>query len=129
MLTKGEGSSGVVDYLCGQAGERNTTISCFYFNFAEQKEQPQTRILGSILKQLVFGLEEIPEEISKTFKDRKNAVGGQAPQISDILNMLHATCTRKRAFICIDAVDECATEHQVKLLNSLGQLLQQPPGT
>jgi len=115
--------------LCGQAGERNATISCFYFDFAAQKEQPPTRVLGSILKQLVFGLEEIPEEITKAYKGRKNAIGGQAPQISDILNMLQTTSARKRAFICIDALDECATEHQVKLLNSLGQLLQQSPGT
>ena len=43
--------------------------------------------------------------------------------------MLQITSTRKRAFICIDAIDECAIEHQVKLLDSLGQLLQQSPGT
>jgi len=43
--------------------------------------------------------------------------------------MLHITCARKRAFICIDALDECAPEHQVGLVNSLGQLLQQAPGT
>jgi len=106
VLTRGEGSSVVIDYLCSQAGERNATISCFYFDFAAQNEQPPTRVLGSILKQLVFGLEEIPEEITKAYKGRKNAVGGQAPQISDILNMLQTTSARKRAFICIDALDE-----------------------
>jgi len=86
-------------------------------------------ILGSLLKQLVFGLEEIPEEISEAYQDRKNAIGGQGLQISDILNMLQITAARKRAFICIDALDECATEHRVKLLDSLGQLLQQSPDT
>ena len=86
-------------------------------------------MLGSLLKQLVFGLEEIPEEISKAYNDRKNAIGGQGPQISEILNMLQTTTSGKRVFICIDALDECATEHQVKLLDSLGQLLQHSPGT
>jgi len=38
-------------------------------------------------------------------------------------------CSRKRVFICIDAIDECASEHQIKLLDSLGQLLQQSPRT
>ena len=43
--------------------------------------------------------------------------------------MLQTTTSRKRVFICIDALDECATERRAKLLDALGQLLQQSPGT
>ena len=129
VMTRGEGSSMVIDYLCSQTRGQNVTVACFYFDFAAQNEQSPASILGSLLKQLVFGLEEIPEEISKAYEDRKNAVGGQGPKISDILKMLQTTTAGKRAFICIDALDECATEHQVKLLDSLGQLLQQSPDT
>jgi len=78
---------------------------------------------------MVFGLGEIPEDILKAYEDRKNAVGGQGLQICDILKMLQTTSTRKRAFICIDALDECATEHIAKILDSLGQLLHRSPGT
>jgi len=78
---------------------------------------------------MVFGLDEIPEEISEAYEDRKNAAGGQGLQVSDILSMLQTTSTRKCAFICIDAVDECATEHIAKVLDSLGQLLHRSPGT
>ena len=129
MLTSGDASSLVIDSLCNQARGQNTAVACVYFDFAAQNEQSPTSILGSLLKQLVFGLEEIPEEISKAYKDRKNAIGGQRPQISDILNMLKATSARKRAFLCIDALDECATEGRAKLLDSLGQLLQLSPDT
>jgi len=129
VLTSRDGSSLVIDSLCNQAKAENVTVTCFYFDFAAQNEQSPTSILGSLLKQLVFGLEEIPEEISEAYEDRKNAIGGQGPQISDILKMLQITSSRKRAFICIDAVDECATEHRVKLLDSLSQLLQHVPGT
>ena len=122
-------SSMVIDYLSSQAKGRNTTIACFYFDFAAKHEQSPVGVLGSLLKQLVFGLEEIPEEISEAYRDRKNAIGGQGPQISDLLKMLQITSGRKRAFICIDALDECATEHQVKVLDSLGRLLQQSPST
>jgi len=115
--------------LCDQARGQNVTVACFYFDFAAQNEQSPASILGALLKQLVFGLEEIPEEISEAYEGRKNAIGGQGPQISDTLNMLQIACARKRTFICIDALDECATEHQAKLVNSLGQLLQQAPGT
>ena len=128
MLTRGDASSMVIDSLCNQTRGQNTTVACFYFDFAAQNEQSPASMLGSLLKQLVFGLEEIPEEISEAYKDRKDAIGGQGPQISNILKMLETISARKRAFICIDAVDECATEYQVKVLDSLGQLLEQSPG-
>ena len=129
VLTRRDVSSVVIDNLCNQARGRNTTVACFYFDFAAQNQQSPASILSCLLKQLAFGLREIPEEILQAYEDRKNAIGGQGPQISDILKMLQITSTRKRAFICIDAVDECALEHQVKLLDALGQLLQHSPGT
>ena len=129
MLTSRDVSSTVIDNLSNQAGGQNDTVTCFYFDFAARNEQSPARVLGSLLKQLVFGLGEIPEEISEAYEDRKNSIGGQGLQISDILRMLQITSSKKRAFICIDALDECAAEHRATLLDSLGQLLQQSPRT
>jgi len=42
---------------------------------------------------------------------------------------MQAASTKKSAIICIVALDECATEHLVKLLDSLNQILQQSPDT
>ena len=119
----------VIDSLCNHARGQNTTVACFYFDFATPKEHSPTSALGCLLRQLVFGLEEIPEEISRAYKDRKSAIGGQAPQISAILKMLQTISSKKGAFICIDALDECGDEHRVKLLDSMSQLLQNSPGT
>jgi len=129
VLTSRDSSSLVIDNLCNQVEGQNDAVTCFYFDFAARNEQSPAHILGSLLKQLVFGLDEIPEEILKAYEGRKNAIGGQGLQISDILRMLQIMCSRKRVFICIDAIDECATEHQIKILDSLGQLLQQSPRT
>ena len=129
MLTSRDGSSTVIDNLCNQAGGQNDTVTCFYFDFAAKNEQSPASVLGSLLKQLVFGLREIPEEISEAYENRKNAIGGQGLQLSDILRMLQITSSRKCVFICIDALDECAAEHRANLLGSLGQLLQQSPQT
>jgi len=129
VLTNRGVSSLVIDYLCGQARGQNTTVACFYFDFAAKKEQSPANMLGCLLRQLVFGLEEIPEEISEAYKDRKNAIGVQGPQIPTILKMIQAASAKKRAIICIDALDECATQHLVKLLDSLNQILQQSPDT
>ena len=129
MLTSRDVSSVVIDSLCDQARGQNATVACFYFDFAAQSEQSPASMLGSLLRQLVFGLEEIPEEILEAYEERKKAIGGQGPQIPNILNMLQVVSSRRRTFICIDAVDECATEDRAKLLDSLGQLLEQSPGT
>ena len=129
MLTSHDVSSVVIDSLCNQARGQNATVACFYFDFAAQNEQSPANMLGSLLKQLVFGLEEIPEEILEAYEERKKAIGGQGPQIPNILNILQTISSRGRTFICIDALDECAIEDRARLLDSLGQLLEQSPGT
>ena len=86
-------------------------------------------MLGALLKQVVGGLEEVPGEIVETYENQKGLIGRRAPQLSDIVKMLQTITSSKRTFICIDALDECAAEHRVKLLNSLNQILQESPGT
>src|SRR5437879_3421334 len=43
--------------------------------------------------------------------------------------MLQTTSSKKRTFICIDALDECAEGCRVKLLDSLNEIVQKSPGT
>ena len=127
MLT-GSDSSLVIDSLCSLAEGGNATVAYIYFDFATQKEQSPVNTLGYLLRQLVFGLEEIPEEISRAYEDQKSVIGEQGPQISAILKMLQTTSSKKPAFICIDGLDECRTEYRVKLLDAIRELLQHAPG-
>ena len=129
VLMSGNASSLVIDSLCDQTRERNATVACFYFDFAAQNEQSPTSMLGSLLKQLVCGQEEIPEEISRAYRDQQNAIGGRELQLSGIVKMLQAISSKKPTFICIDALDECVEGHRVKLLDSLNQILQGSPST
>ena len=129
VLTSHYFSSLVIDSLCDQARERDVAVACFYFDFAAKTEQLPTSMLGALLKQVVGGLGELPGEIAKAYEDQKKIIGGRAPRLSDIVKMLQTTSSEKRAFICIDALDECAAEYRVKLLNSLNQILQKAPGT
>ena len=129
VLTSDDVSSLVIDNLCNQARGQNSTIACFYFDFAAQNEQSPTNMLGSLLKQLVCGQEEIPGEISRAYRDEQNAIGGRGLQLSDIVKMLQAISSKKPTFICIDALDECVEGHRVKLLDSLNKILQKSPGT
>ena len=86
-------------------------------------------MLGSLLEQVVGGMEEISEEVSRTFREQKMAVGGRGLLLPDIVKMLQAITSSLHMFVCIDALDECAVVHRVKLLESLNQILEKSPRT
>ena len=88
-----------------------------------------TSMLGSLLKQIVGGLEKIPEEVSKAFQGQEMAIGGRGPLLPDIVKMLQTVTSSLRTFVCIDALDECAAVHRIKLLDSLKQILEKSPRT
>jgi len=119
----------VIDSLCDRARGQNVAIACLYLDFAARQEQSSTSMLGALLKQLVTGLGEVPGEMVQAYEEQKNFIGGRRPQHSDIVEMLQTASSKKRTFMCIDALDECVPEHRVKLLNSLNKILQKSPGT
>ena len=127
MLTSHDFSSLVVDSLCDQCRGPNTNVTCFYLDFAARKEQSVASILGSLLRQVVGGMEKVPEEITRAFQNQKTAIGGRGPRLTDIVKMLQTITSSLRTFVCIDALDECAAAHRVKLLNSLHQILETSP--
>ena len=129
VLTGHNVSSLVVDRLCDQARVQSTVVTCFYLDFAARKEQSVSGILGSLLRQVVGGIERVPEEISRAFEDQKKAIGGRGPRLPDIVKMLQTITSSLRTFMCIDAWDECVATHRVKLLNSLKQILETSPST
>ena len=128
LLTSCGVSSLVIDSLCERAREQNAAIACFYFDFAAQKEQSPVSVLGALLKQVIRGLGEVPEEIAQAYEDQEK-VGGRGPQLADIVKMLQITSSRKRTFVCMDALDERVPGNRVKLLDSLNQILRASPGT
>ena len=129
VLTSQDDSSLVVDRLCDQARGQNTPVTCFYFDFASRKEQTATNMLGSLLKQMVSGMERIPEDIWTAFQQQKQAIGGCGPQLVDIVKMLQAITSSQPTFICIDALDECVGVQRVRVLDSLKQILEKSSTT
>ena len=129
MLIGYDDSSLVIDRLCDEAVEGDATVVCVYFDFAARNEQSPANILGSLLRQLVSGEGEIPEAIARDFRNDKKAIGGRGLQVSGVLKMFQAITATRRTFICVDALDECAPEHRMVVLESLGQILQGSPNT
>ena len=122
-------SSLVVDKLCDKVKEQNTAVACFYVDFAAREEQSPTNMLGSLLKQIVGGLEKIPDEIRETFQDYKKVIGGRGLRVPEIVEILQTVTSLQPTYICIDALDECMERHRPEVLDSLRQILEKSPNT
>ena len=85
--------------------------------------------MSSLLKQVVGGLEKIPENIVQAFRDQEKAIGGRKLELGEIVGMLQDISSSKRTFLCIDALDECMAEYRAMLLDSLKQILHKSPST
>jgi len=129
VLISSDDSSLVVDRLCDQTSGQSTPVSCFYLDFAARKEQSATNVLGSMLRQMVGGMERIPEEISRAFQQQKTTIGGRRPQLVNIVKMLQSITSSRRTFMCLDALDECAGMERFRLLDSLKEILEHSPET
>ena len=119
----------MIDKLCDEAAEEDTAVACFYFDFASRSEQSPVNMLGSLLRQLVSGLEGIPEVVVRSFGNQKKVIGGRGLQVAGILKMFQTITTRTRTFICVDALDECVPEHRMVILESLREITQESRDT
>ena len=124
-----DNSSLVVDRLCDRSKEQNAAVACFYVDFAAREEQSPTNMLGALLKQIVGGLEKVPDGIEETFQDYKKMIGGRGLQAPEIVAMLQTVTSLRPTFICVDAVDECVEKHRSEVLGSLRRVLEKSPNT
>ena len=129
MLTGCGDSSLVVDRLCDQKRGQKSAVGCYYFDFKARKEKSAASVLGSLLKQIVTGMENMPAEISRAFHEQRAAIGGRGPQLVDIMKMLQTITSSQQTFLCIDALDECWGVQRARLLDSLKQIIEKSPGT
>ena len=122
----------VIDTLgdrIGATGEQDITVACFYFDFAVQQEQSAASMLGALLKQVVSGLEPIPDEIVDVFREQKKIIGGRRLRLPEIVKMLGGFSFSRRTFFCLDALDECAAAERAKILISLRDIIKMSPTT
>src|SRR5437588_10574954 len=127
MLTSPD-SSLVIDSLGDEVRGQPHAVACFYFDFGARNEQTPANMLGSLLKQIVGGLDRIPEDIVQTFDDQKKVIGGRRLQVPEIVKMLRTVTSSQLTFICVDALDECAEKHRPEVLGSLKEILEKSEG-
>ena len=115
----------MIDHLDSQLHKNPTLgITYLYTDYKDQANQTLVHILGSFLRQfLATTLEPIPDEIIQQLHDIRRR--GRKVEIEDSLAMLKIWLKLhylKRAFICIDAVDELEPKVRRQLLEVLKEL-------
>ena len=90
-----------------------------YADYKDQNSQTLVHILGSLLHQfLTTAQQPIPDEVVKKLRDIRHQ--GKKVGTDDILALLKIRLQQfKRAFICIDAVDELEPKARRQLLDTL----------
>ena len=120
----------MIDTLCDSIGEGGVAVACVYCDFHVHKEQSASSVLAALLKQLVAGVEPIPQEITEAFKRAKREVDGRNLRLPEIRRMLiKSLAFLPRGFICIDALDEFPTKQRPELWDSLNQVIRECPNT
>ena len=128
LMSRGT-SSLVIDRLYDKSREQNIAVTLFYADFAAREEQSPATILGSLLKQIVVGMEKIPDEIRRMFQDHKKEIGGRELRVPEIVKLLQDVTSLQPTFMCVDAVDECVERHRPQVLDSLRQILEKSSDT
>ena len=123
-------SSLIIDTLYHTIDGDNVAVACMYCDFHSDKEQSATSVLVALLKQLVAGVEPIPEAISKAYQRAKRVVDGWTLRLPEIQAMLvQSLSSLQRGFICIDALDEFPPKQRPELWESLQHVVRECPNT
>ena len=81
-------------------------------------------MIGSLLRQFVRGLPEIPELITQAFHAARTQLGGRALELAELVELFPTVLGHfKIVFICVDALDEFVPEYRSQFLRSLRQIV------
>ncbi|KAN0069147.1 hypothetical protein V8E54_012776, partial [Elaphomyces granulatus] len=105
-------SSIIIDHLCKVFGNDHTIgIAYLYCNFRQRHEQKSSDLIVSLLKQLVQEQSPLPDIVKNLYSHHTPKRTHPLPD--EVLSTLHhVMACYSRAFIVIDALDECQVSHE-----------------
>ncbi|RPA93313.1 ankyrin [Choiromyces venosus 120613-1] len=123
-------SSLVIDKLWRNIDGGNVAVAYVYCDFSAGNAQTTSKVLGSVLRQVVGALPRIPREMQKAFQNAKKQVDGCGLLLPEVLEMLiKSLSSLKQGFICIDGLDEFPSKNRPKLWDSLHRVIRECPNT
>jgi Cdc6-like AAA superfamily ATPase len=108
----------VVDYLFKKfRNDPGIGIAFLYCNFRQQQEQRLIDLFLSLLKQFSQRHPLLPECVTRLYKDHKR--NRTRPSFDEIFDALYSVIANySRAFIIIDALDECSGTDSVVVVRA-----------
>ena len=129
-MLKKQRSSLVIDTLLNEIEGDGVAVAYVYCDFNTGNMQSTSAVLGSVLRQVVGALTEIPDSVQRAFERAKKQADGCGLRLPEILDMLAKFIpSLKRMFVCIDALDEFPRKQRAQLWNSLRCVARECPNT
>src|SRR5437879_4357080 len=123
-ILKYQHSSLVIDALSKGIDGDGVAIAYVYCDFSTRNVQSVSTLLGSVLRQVVGALAEVPDEVRRAFEHAKRQTDGCRPLLCEILEMFIENVRHlNRVFICIDALDELPAKDRPELWESLQRVV------
>lgn len=114
-------SSLVIDRLVAFFSCQDVAVAYHYFDFRDQQCQSAEAMLSSLLKQLASAKTELPHHELELY--RKFTRQQRQPRQEDLEKVIVPTCKAfDRAFLVIDALDECSPERRRAVIEALKRL-------
>lgn len=116
-------SSLVISHLQSLYSDEDIVIAYFYCNHKNEMDQSAEKIIASLAKQLADRKSNIPQSLTQLYQrylDDKSF----SPTLEHCLTLLQSlTASFTRVIILVDALDECASENNHRLIISSLQRL------
>jgi hypothetical protein len=95
-------------------------LAIVYLKYNDPQQSVRS-VLGSILVQLVQGLDSVPASLQQLYD--KHQVQKSSASLGELVDQLQITCSLfQRIFLIIDALDECTDEMRWDLMDHLRSL-------
>jgi hypothetical protein len=107
-----------VDHLQKLFEGKDIAVACIFCSYQERSTQSLEELVASILKQIIQDQPLASESIKafcKGFRDEQ-----RRPRLTNLIDALRSEIqTYSKVFFVIDALDECAEDYQVRLIDEL----------
>ena len=112
-------SSLVIDSIRDRASSEDLAVGWLYCDHESKNQQTVTDMIGAILRSLL------------TSRGQRDILDPESPKprLQDLMRRLRNWIVLRRAFICIDALDECPPQNLPELLESLRDIVREFPRT
>ena len=107
-----------IDHLTDQY-EESATVIYIYFDYKAQTKQTEIYVVGTLLKQILCQIPDIPAEIESFYN--QSIAESRTPSTNDLIRLL-VSSSRSRIYVIFDALDECDDKYQQEMLSLLSIL-------